>query len=848
MKIVYRILVFVFVFCGSVAFFSGDISERTVQKEETVEMASADLPLVFMKVNEESVNTLYGYRINLDANSLRDSITLMNQDKLLHVLIDEKESSVRKLAYELRGIDEDELLDSGSVLALEQEEDTGRKVTDLKIQADLVSGKEYALKLMLVTKDSRKIYYYTRVKYYESDTFFQEKLDFVMDFHKKAWNKDKKNELQSYLETNSTMDNKSLALVNIHSSHALICWGDLKPELIGEIVPVLKEINIETAAFELSYRVSAKTASGEETFSVKEFFRVKYANGNRYLLYYQRTMEADFDIELTSLSKNELKLGITSDENMSFVTSSNGSRTAFVRNRELWYYNIAENAAVKVFSFRGEDSEDVRELYDQHNIRILNMDDDGMIDFLVYGYMNRGSYEGKTAMILYRFYPEQARVEERVYIPFELPYERMKYDLDEFSYVSGHDVYYFSIQNTVYAYNIPAKRLEILAEGISSDNIYLCTEGSYIAWQNSSKPQKATKITILDLETEARKKIRVKKKNRLTLLGGINDKLIYGIMRKGDIAEADDGTIVTPMYQVKIVDTEGNTVKKYNAGKYYVTGVEIEDSIITLNRSVRHEQNGKLYYTSYTADHIINNQEEKKVYVSLTKRTTDLTLTEYYVNLTQGYVLQELPSVTQADFIVLNQDTTLRLEDSVLAAEKYYVYALGDVIDACSSVADAINRADEQMGVVVSNDGQMIWERGAKYNHNSVEGISIVRKSASVSSRGACLSMLLAASGDDVAAEKLSDSSKSMFTLFKKYSSKMPLKLTGCSLDAVLYYVSSSRPVIAMKSSTEAVLITGYDEYSVTVIDPAYGKSVKYSMEKAEKMFGEADDVFISYH
>ena len=108
--------------------------------------------------------------------------------------------------------------------------------------------------------------------------------------------------------------------------------------------------------------------------------------------------------------------------------------------------------------------------------------------------------------------------------------------------------------------------------------------------------------------------------------------------------------------------------------------------------------------------------------------------------------------------------------------------------------------------------------------------------------------MLLAMSNAEVSAEKLSGSSQSVYALFKKYSAKTPLKLTGCSLDAVLYYVSSGRPVIGMKNASEAVLITGYDEYSVTVIDPSLGRSVKYSMERAEKMFENADNIFISYY
>lgn len=847
MKIVYRILIFLFVFCGSVAFFSRDMSEKKVVAEKTVTMENPNFPLVFMSVAGKTVNTMYGYSMNLDANSLRDSITLMTEEKTLTVQIDEKESSVRKLAYELRSIDEDILLDSGSMLALEEDKQTGWKLARLKMQANLTSGKEYALKLMLVTKDSRKVYYYTRIKYYESDAFFKEKLNFVMDIHNLAWNKDKNNELQSYLETDGSMDNTSLAMVNIHSSHDLICWGNLKPKLIGDIVPVLKEINIETAVFELSYRITAKTASGKESFAVKEFFRVRYANDRKYLLYYQRSMEADFNIKLTSLTKNELKIGITEDTDMNFVTNENGSRVAFVRNRELWYYNIPENKAVLVFSFKDEDSYNERSLYDQHNIRIIAMNDE-VVDFIVYGYMNKGSYEGKTAVILYRFYKEQERVEERVYIPFEMPFERMKYDLDEFSYVSSNDVFYFSINGVVYAYNIPAKRLEILAEGIRSENIYLCTEGGFIAWQNSSNPRKAVKITVLNLETEKRRTIKVKKGQCLTLLGGLQGKLIYGLMKKGDIAEASDGTIVTPMYELRIAGPKGKTVKKYQTGKYYVTGVKVVDSIITLYRAKKHIENGKLYYSSSSPDHIINNQEEKKVYVSMTSRVTDLTLTEYYVNLTQGYVIDKLPAVTVAKFTVLHEDTTLHLDRiQTKKAEKYYVYALGDVIEADTQAADAVNIANILMGTVVNNNGRIIWERGARYNHNTIEGVHIVRKESGVSTKGACLSMLLSVAGAEVSAKELSDDSKSMYSLFKKHSQKIPLKLTGCSLDAILYYVSAGRPVIAMKNAIDAVLITGYDEYSITVIDPQSGRNVKYSIEKANKLFESADNIFISY-
>ena len=36
-----------------------------------------------------------------------------------------------------------------------------------------------------------------------------------------------------------------------------------------------------------------------------------------------------------------------------------------------------------------DESDYIRDVYDQHNIKIVNIDENGNIDFMVYGYMNR---------------------------------------------------------------------------------------------------------------------------------------------------------------------------------------------------------------------------------------------------------------------------------------------------------------------------------------------------------------------------------------------------------------------------------------------------------------------------
>ena len=97
---------------------------------------------------------------------------------------------------------------------------------------------------------------------------------------------------------------------------------------------------------------------------------------------------------------------------MEYLVSPDKNKLAFVRNRELWFYNLKDNEMVRVFSFRQEESDYIRDTYDQHDIRILDMDAEGNISFVVYGYMNRGQYEGRVALILYHYVRSENRIEK----------------------------------------------------------------------------------------------------------------------------------------------------------------------------------------------------------------------------------------------------------------------------------------------------------------------------------------------------------------------------------------------------------------------------------------------------
>lgn len=105
--------------------------------------------------------------------------------------------------------------------------------------------------------------------------------------------------------------------------------------------------------------------------------------------------------------------------------------------------------------------------------------------------------------------------------------------------------------------------------------------------------------------------------------------------------------------------------------------------------------------------------------------------------------------------------------------------------------------------------------------------------------------MLLSNAGVSKDAKALSEDSRSIPEILGD-SLLEPINLTGCTLDEMLYFISSGKAVIAMKAENRPVVITAYDESTVTWFEPKEG-SVKQSITAAASQFEKAGNIFISY-
>ena len=369
--------------------------------DEVVDMGEPTLPRVSFLMNQQEVNTLFGYVDEMDITAMRDTITPLESNGSLSVKLDKEGNKISKVAYTVYSLDGEDTYTKGNI------EDIAKDGTaSLNLSSAIgESVQEAVLKITLTVgtdKDAKDVNYFTRIE--KPDDITAEKcLSFAQDFHTKAINKTDSDQLRMYLEPGDESDNTTYQTVNIHSDIIHIQWGTMEPELTGDVEWSIKESNSVYTSILAKYRVKCANDAGETgLYDIKEFFRVRVVGETIYLLDYNRDMQEVFSTERTVLDENGILLGVTS-EDISYETNKKETILAFVQNRDLWLYNKKSNELIQVFSFANENGTDARSLNDQHAVRIISMDNNGNMAFAVYGYMNRGEHEGEVGVGVFYF-------------------------------------------------------------------------------------------------------------------------------------------------------------------------------------------------------------------------------------------------------------------------------------------------------------------------------------------------------------------------------------------------------------------------------------------------------------
>ena len=820
-----------FVFLIAVIVFSFLTNQGNA--DMTADMGGATLPRIQIVSGEYEINPLVGYVSEMNVGKMRSTITPVDFQSGITLRIEEGVLPIKALTYEVCSSDGKE------ILYKEKRKEVGEE-PPLTFPGLELADREAILKLTLHT-EKQDIYYYTRICTKEG-TDSDACLAFAERFHNMTFGKENTESIAAYLE-NGTEDDETenLQKVTIHSDAEHLTWGELRPQIKGEVSRSIKEISGNYMTIVYDYEVECAGEQDEtEVYQIREYLKVRYAEGTEYLLDYERTMEQELDASGNVLDNNGILLGIAKEE-LPYMANEAGTIVSFVQAGELWNYNQSQDALSLVFSFADSEGYDIRNLCKEHEIQIVSVNEQGDTTFKVIGYMNRGEHEGEVGTAIYFFDIEKNFVEEKAFIPDNISSEILLKEQEQLVYYNEQqEVLYAMKEGTLYKVDLEKGKKEALVENLEKDQYVSSKDGRLLAYQTVFSLENAEEVKVLDFVTGKERTVTCSSGEFIRPLGFISEDFVYGIGRKEDAGAFVTGEHVCPMYKLEIRDTDNEVVKTYQADQVYVTGVTVEEKMLILDRVVKNES----VYTAVAKDYITSNEEVEKSNISVETYTSDEKERQVRIKYESG-ISDKKPKLLKPKQVLFENPVLIPFEEEG-EAEVFYTYGKGKLLGIYASAADAIRQANENQGLVVSESQKYVWERGNRSLVYDIAGVDLSPYQEG-NTLAAALNRLFAYEGKTVdAAGEMAAGKKPIEILQEQFLGNV-LDLHGCSPEELCYILGKGTPIIAMTDLNNAVLLIGYNDSMITYVKPDTGEKVSVPYEELEALTVASGNTYLGY-
>ena len=808
-----------------VVYFIG--AHRTSEQEGAVysSMDESRLPVVYTEFEGKEINGLHGYVQDMGNRAAGEAISVLSSDRILNLRIHEFGNTITEISYEIRNLSMDRLIERTELSDWSSKE--GITTVSLPIQNLISKDKAYLLILNVKTAE-QQIQYYTRIMWTDAPRAL-DMLQLAEEFTRKSLDYEQAKELVSYLETSPEEDNSSLGHVTIRASFDHLTWDGLHAEMEGEPRITLQEFDGIMGQVQVQYYVRLTDSQGKESLAeAEDNFAMKWNEQRIYLMNYERNANHIFTGSEGAFSGKRIVLGISDEAGIGTVKSQDSRYILFKVNGNLWRYDQSDHRIMCVFTFSNGETDDVRSSYGDHDVQILRAGDDGSADFLVYGYMNRGPYEGQTGVIFYRYDAGSNTVQEKFFIPVVLEFEKLKKDVEQLAYVSPGEMVYLMLNGNVFGIDLSSNESISVAQGLTEGTFAVSHDGSRMAWQEKREDTRDERIHVMDFNTSQKQEIPVSEGDYARVLGFVGSDLIYGFARQEDVWSVNGRVQEIPMYVMYIADSEMNIESEYRKDGIYISDVVTEDGRIHLKRLVKLGDNQYSYQDEDTI--VCNEKVETDPLEGIGWYASSEMGRMYFVQMDSDQKASSVKSERPKAFSYENTGT-LELAGKAASGEKgeviFYAYGGGHFLlngqvarSRSLYLNSRSNLAYDKMGFVTDERGHLVWDR---INRQPIRNLKDPSGAA-----GAVMSHL------------------DGFTRSTLYEDGiMVIDATGCTLNQVLYFIDKGIPAAAYREDGSYVLLSGYDTYNVTIYDPAVQENVKMGLGDAAAHFGSQHNRFL---
>ena len=402
----------------------------------------------------------------------------------------------------------------------------------------------------------------------------------------------------------------------------------------------------------------------------------------------------------------------------------------------------------------------------------------------------------------------------------------------------------------IYAVDVVKHSSEIVVENLTEENFKVSDSNRMVVWQNRAGTGKDEEtaayeeLILMNLISGAQKTIQAGTRERIIPIGFMGEDLIYGIAREDDIQKDYAGNEVIPMYLVRIANESSGVLMEYRQENVYVLSGTVEGNQIILKRLQKTEDGT---FTEIADDQIMNAESAQE-----SKNTIEVAAVDKYEKLTQIALKSKIDVSTLLHLtpkeVLFEGGRNISLPEVSVPLDRYYVYGKYGIETVCTNEGRAVKLADGISGTVTAQDGSYIWQKGNRSLRNQIMAIQGESISEGRDSLAVCLDTILAYEGVVRNSQYMLRRGDSVLDILKEsLEDARVLDLTGCTLDAVLYYVNRDIPVLAMMQDGTAVLIVGFNEKNTVVMNPEIGNVYKVGMNDSTEWFEQNGNHFITY-
>ena len=761
------------------------------------------LPVISTDINGITggrLNIMHGYKGDISSDVTADTLTILPADRRLPLHISSNGSYISGITYEIRMQDTSELVERTTLSDYTRSADGIDAV--LSVPNLIIRDREYTLDVILSVEGSGDVYYHSRLIMPEEQQTVQEMLTLALDFSARNYDYETARANTTYVETDGSADDTTLAYTTLKSTFKNLAYADLDLAPAGD--KDVRLLHYDGNSGEILIRTMASGGGGAQAdiYEIEESFSMRVGIERIYMMNYSRRIREVFTVAESNLVGRRLTLGINEESELSYMTGGEGRYVYFVATRDLWAYDTREGEMRRVWSLRGDDLLDIDSAYQKNAVDMLRTDASGGLTFLAYGYMSRGEHEGQTGISVMYYDTAECALTERFFIPVAQTYEKLDQDMKKLAHLGSNSVLYIKVGDTVYGIDMMSEGVIEIVSGVREGMYHVSDDMSKLAWQEKADAAGSEIIHILDMDTGVKREIKAGEGKLLRSYGFIGRDLAVAICLEGKEWRLNGLVRAVPASAIEMYDDELAVVKHYEKEGQYIFDVGISDGRI--NMTLAREQTGGTFVIS-GEDTIVSSvlpptrSEGIGSYISEDRGRI------FYVQMNEnmgrsGSRVQNVTAVRSSRIVLSRLGGVL--------AHRYDAYAEGRMTGSYETLTDAISAVYARMGSVRC-DGMLIYNRAGTVTSRIIADVQY--------------------QAQDILKARENGTMQSLF---------------GLGLRPLLYFVGIRCPVLAYDADGRPLLIYAYDKTDISIYDIEEDKKYRKPIDEAAAEFETAHNDF----